>query len=260
MKCSLLLLSFLTTATTLLSTYSQVSAAEMKERPPPLKEKEGGDEPGKDKYEMCDKWAETGECNRNPPYMLKNCPESCATHAEHKYAMVQEVKDIKSIFELSAKDVDGVEVKFSDYEGSVIVFVNIAAHDPALSEQNFKELLELHEKVKKEDVVFLLFPSTQFGDTESGDPDEILEFVTNKGLLDDGMKFILMEHVKVNGPDAHIVFKYAQFDAVPAVHGITWNFDPYFLVHPSGELEAHHRKPPLKLFEPIMEHFGNTEL
>lgn len=191
---------------------------------------------------------------------IQYCPESCKVVAEQKYEEIMQMKEIKSIYDLSAKDIDGVEVKFSDYEGSVIVFVNIAAHDPALTEINFKELLELHEKVKHEDVIFLLFPCGQFGDAESGDPDEITAFVTNKGLLDDGMKFILMEPVKVNGPDAHIVFKYAKYDAVPKVHSITWNFDPYFLVHPSGDLEAHHRKPPSALFESIMEHFGNTEL
>ena len=32
----------------------------------------------RDKHEMCESWAENGECSNNPPYMNQECPRSCA--------------------------------------------------------------------------------------------------------------------------------------------------------------------------------------
>lgn len=219
---------------------------------------------GKDKYEMCKMWAEQGECDNNKDFMILGCPVSCKEAREMKEKMLKEVEGIKSIHELSAKDVDGNEVKFGDYEGYVVVFVNVIASDNMMSEAHYKGLVELQERVKGNKVKFLLFPTEQFvhpdHDKIPQDKDDLIAYFTNKGLLDDGTMFTIMETIKVNGPDTHIVYKFAKHDAVPHVTGIPFNFDPYFIVHPSGDLEARPRHHPEHLFEPIMEHFGSTEL
>ena len=38
-----------------------------------------GDDLCKNEHDMCDNWAEAGECNANPGYMLKSCQRSCKT-------------------------------------------------------------------------------------------------------------------------------------------------------------------------------------
>ena len=257
---------------------------------------------GKDKYDLCPTWAEKGECDSNPEYMKRACPNACEEAKKHKEAMLKEVESIKSIHELSAKDIDGNEIKFSDYDGYVIIFVNVIAADNMMSEAHYKGLVELQERVKNEKVKFFLFPTEQFvheQDKLPEDKDDLVAYFTNKGLLDDGTKFTIMEPIKVNGPEAHLVYKFAKYDASPPVsissqntghfmvkwrfdvcnvcfptfsqkficlsalqqvNGVMWNFDPYFLVHPNGDLESRHRVHPEHLFEPIMEHFGSSEL
>lgn len=224
---------------------------------------EEAEEPTEDKYEHCYGWAAKGECEANAEYMKLACPKACAQAAKEKEAMLKEVESIESIHELSAKDMDGNVVKFGDYEGYVIVFVNVIAADNMMSEAHYEGLVKLQERVKGEKVKFFLFPTEQFVHGEDKlpeDQDDLLAYFTNKGLLDDGTIFTIMETVEVNGPNAHILFKFAKYDAAPVVPGIAWNFDPYFLVHPSGELESRHRVHPEQLFEPIMEHFGSQEL
>eukprot|EP00977_Amphora_coffeiformis_P008659 scaffold1962_cov162-Amphora_coffeaeformis.AAC.1 len=213
---------------------------------------------------MCKSWAELGECDKNVEYMKLACPVSCEEAKEIKAKILKEVEAIKSIHELSAKDIDGNEVNFDDFAGHVIVFVNVIASDNPMSEAHYKGLVELQEKLKGQDVRFLLFPTEQFihpdHDTLPTDKDDLIAYFTNKGLMDEGTMFTIMETIKVNGPDAHIVYKFAKYDAVPHTPGIPFNFDPYFIVHPKGDLEARHRHHPEHLFEPIMEHFGSSEL
>ena len=35
------------------------------------------DEVCEDKNQQCSSWAESGECSKNPAYMLPNCAKSC---------------------------------------------------------------------------------------------------------------------------------------------------------------------------------------
>lgn len=222
-----------------------------------------GENDGEDKSKLCASWAEKGECVVNPEYMKKACPNACVEALKHKEALIKEVEGIKSIHELSAKDIHGNVVKFSDYKGYVVVFTNVIAADNMMSEAHYKGLLQLQERVKNQKVKFFLFPTEQFvheKDELPEDKDDLLAYFTNKGLLDEGSLITVMEPIKVNGPDSHIVYKWAKYDAAPPVHGIAWNFDPYFLVHPKGDLESRHRLLPEQLFEFIMEHFGSSEL
>ena len=221
-------------------------------------------EDGKDKYELCQVWADQGECDKNTDYMKLACPIACEKAKEVKAKILVELEGIESIHELSAKDIDGNVINFSDFKGHVVVFVNVIASDNEMSEAHYKGLVELQQKVKGNDVRFLLFPTEEFIHTDQDkvptDKDDLIAYFTNKGLLDEGTMFTIMETIKVNGPDAHIVYKFAKHDAVPHTPGIPFNFDPYFIVHPSGDLEARPRHHPEHLFEPIMEHFGSTEL
>jgi glutathione peroxidase-family protein len=188
------------------------------------------------------------------------CPNACAAAMEEKDALIKEVEHIKSIYELSANDIDGMAVEFNQFEGSVLIFVNIAMHDGLMTEEHFKGMLELHERVKHKDVEFLLFPCDQFSTDEPTDAAEIKEFFTEEGFLDTDMKFTLMEPIAVNGPEAHIVYKFAKYDAHPPVPGVHGNFDPYFLVHPNGDVESRPHVDPRTMFEFVMEHFASAEL
>ena len=70
---------------------------------------------GTDKYEHCKVWAEQGECLKNADYMKLACPESCEAAKQMNAQIQKQVEGIKSIHQLSAKDIDGNEISFGDF-------------------------------------------------------------------------------------------------------------------------------------------------
>ena len=83
--------------------------------------------------------------------------------------------------------------------------------------------------------------------------DEIKQFAAGKGV-----KFQMMEKIDVNGATAHLVYKYLK--KVTGTTAIGWNFATYFVVDPSGNVEAHSGVEPMNLLPLILEKAGSEEL
>ena len=81
-----------------------------------------------DQHENCEFWANSGECESNPGYMMENCATSCETVAKQKLQDEQELAKIGSFFDLSAKDIKGNTINFKDFEGDVTIVVNVASY------------------------------------------------------------------------------------------------------------------------------------
>lgn len=94
--------------------------------------------------------------------MLKECKESCDRIQSEKSADMEAISQIKSFFELSAKDIDGNLIEFETFRGQVTVLVNVASYC-GYTESHYKGLVELWEHVKQEAVNILAFPCNQFG-------------------------------------------------------------------------------------------------
>lgn len=56
-----------------------------------------------DNHENCSGWADMGECEKNPRYMLKNCMKSCGTCEPTIEEEVEDVEDASEMLERTAK-------------------------------------------------------------------------------------------------------------------------------------------------------------
>ena len=127
-----------------------------------------------DQDENCKQWAEQGECDANPDWMLENCQKSCAA-AVH-------TPDRKSFFELDALDIDGEKFNFSHLEGKITLIVNVASYC-GYTESHYRGLVELYESLKDSGKFEILaFPCNQFGAQEPKSCPEIKQFAKQKGV------------------------------------------------------------------------------
>ena len=123
----------------------------------------------------------------------------------------------KLAYDFKFKDLDGSTLSLSEYEGKVIVVVNVASQCGFTSQ--YEDMQEIWEKYEKKGVVMLGVPSNDFGDQEPGSNAEIKNFCEAKF----GITFPMTEKVSVKGDDAHPFYKWAKKNhgnsAIPK-----WNF------------------------------------
>ena len=147
--------------------------------------------------------------------------------------VAEQVEKKQSALGFVVHSLDGKEVKLSQYQGKVVLIVNVASKC-GLTPQ-YKQLEALYEKHKKDGLVIVGFPCNQFRGQEPGSAEEIQTFCT----VNYGVTFPLMAKVEVNGNDACDLYKYlTALDAKPTGAGkISWNFEK-FLVGRNGEVVA----------------------
>jgi len=135
-----------------------------------------------------------------------------------------------SIYEFSAKTIDGEDVSLDKYKGKVCIIVNVASKW-GKTKVNYTQLVEMYEKYVSEDggLAILGFPCNQFGGQEPGTNDEIKAFADGYGV-----KFDMFEKIDVNGSDAHPLFKYLKAkQGGMLIDAIKWNFTK-FVVNKEG--------------------------
>lgn len=144
-----------------------------------------------------------------------------------------QAKDVPPALAFKMKSLDDKPVDLAQFEGKVLLVVNVASKC-GLTPQ-YKELEALHEKYESEGLVVMGFPCNQFGKQEPGTASEIHEFCEKNY----GVKFPLFAKVEVNGSGACDLYKYlTSLDTKPAEKGdISWNFEK-FLVGRDGKVLA----------------------
>jgi glutathione peroxidase len=136
-----------------------------------------------------------------------------------------------SIYELSARTIDGREQSLGAYRGKALLVVNVASKCGFTPQ--YAGLEALYRKLGPRGLVVLGFPCDQFGHQEPGDEAEIKNFCA----LNYEVSFPLFAKVEVNGPNAHPLYR-ALKQAAPGVLGteaIKWNFTK-FLVDRAGNV------------------------
>jgi glutathione peroxidase len=136
-----------------------------------------------------------------------------------------------SVYDFSARTIDGKTRTLADYRGKVLLIVNTASQCGFTPQ--YKGLEELYEKYGKQGLVVLGFPCNQFGAQEPGDESDIAAFCERNY----GVTFPLFAKVDVNGDGAHPLYKHLT-SAAPGLLGseaIKWNFTK-FLVDRSGSV------------------------
>lgn len=139
----------------------------------------------------------------------------------------------KSVHEFTMKDIDGKDVKLSDYSGRVLMLVNTASQC-GLTPQ-YKGLQAIYQKYQAQGFTILAFPANNFGGQEPGSNAEIKEFCTMRYKV----TFPVFAKISVKGDDQHPMFRFlTSKETNPQFGGdIMWNFNK-FLVSKSGEIIA----------------------
>lgn len=136
-----------------------------------------------------------------------------------------------SIYDFEANQIDGKNVKLSDFRGKVLLIVNTASQCGFTPQ--FAGLEELHKKYAAQGLVVLGFPSNQFGSQDPGTNEEIGAFCTTNY----GVSFPMMEKIDVNGSNATPLYQWLTKEK-PGLLGSTaikWNFTK-FLVGRDGQV------------------------
>jgi glutathione peroxidase len=123
------------------------------------------------------------------------------------------------------KSIDGDAVKLADYQGKVVLVVNVASRCGLTSQ--YAGLQDLFEKYKDKGLVVLGFPCNQFGSQEPGTESDIKQFCSTKY----NVTFPMFSKVDVNGADAAPFYKYLTSQQTePAGDGkISWNFEKFLI-------------------------------
>ena len=120
-----------------------------------------------DTDEGCPHWASQGECDSNPNFMLSHCATSCAEVQQAALRTEQELANVSSFYDLSAKDIHGNLLHFHEFRGRVVIIVNVASYC-GYTKSHYEGLVELWSHVQNEPVDILAFPCNQFGGQEIG--------------------------------------------------------------------------------------------
>lgn len=130
-----------------------------------------------------------------------------------------------SVYEFSAKTLEGKDVSLSDYRGQVLLIVNTASKC-GLTPQ-YEGLEALYKAHKDRGLTILGFPCNQFGSQEPGTAEEIGSFCS----LTYDVTFPMMSKIDVNGPSAHPLYAYLkkQQKGVLGTEGIKWNFTKFLI-------------------------------
>ncbi len=155
---------------------------------------------------------------------------STMSHADDAGAK-KEASTHECALNFDVKTIDGEAINLEDYEGKVVLIVNVASKCGLTPQYN--GLQSLYEKYKDKGFVVLGFPCNQFGGQEPGSEADIKEFCSSKF----NVTFPMFSKLDVNGEGASDLYKYlTSKDAEPTGSGkISWNFEK-FLIDREGQL------------------------
>lgn len=135
-----------------------------------------------------------------------------------------------SVYDFSAKSIDGEVKSLNEYEGDVLLIVNTAS-ECGFTPQ-FDGLQKLYDTYKDKGFVIIGFPSNQFNSQDPGSDDEIAGFCRKNY----GVTFPMFSKIDVKGDNAHPLFNYLTNQAKGVVtRQIKWNFTK-FLVDRNGNV------------------------
>jgi len=134
-------------------------------------------------------------------------------------------------YDFTAKTITGSEQSLSEFKGKVTLVVNVASKCGFTPQ--YKGLEAIHKQYKDKGFAVLGFPCDQFGHQEPGNEAEIMQFCS----LTYDVSFPMFAKIKVNGDDAHPLYKHLKSEATGLLgtEGIKWNFTK-FLIGKDGQV------------------------
>ena len=136
-----------------------------------------------------------------------------------------------TVYDFEALSIDGQPAQLATQRGKVLLIVNTASQCGFTPQ--FAGLEKLWQQYRDRGLVVVGFPSNEFGGQDPGSNDEIATFCQRNY----GVSFPMMSKVKVNGGEAHPLWKWLTAEA-PGLLGskaVKWNFTK-FLVGKDGRV------------------------
>ena len=122
-----------------------------------------------------------------------------------------------ALTQISFTRMDGSAARLADFEGSVVLIVNVASAC-GLTPQ-YEALEKLYENKREQGLVVLGFPANNFGAQEPGTNEEIVAFCTGKF----GVQFPMAQKISVKGDDIHPLYQQLVADWPKALHNADSN-------------------------------------
>lgn len=134
-----------------------------------------------------------------------------------------------TIYDFSAIDISGAERSLREFEGRVLLVVNVASKCGFTPQ--YAGLESLWRRYRERGFAVLGFPCNQFGRQEPGDEAEIERFCS----VQYSVSFPMFAKIDVNGANAHPLYRWleAERPGVLRIRRIKWNFTK-FLVDRAG--------------------------
>src|SRR5438105_535132 len=143
---------------------------------------------------------------------------------------------VPAALNFTMNDITGKPVALSQYQGKVVLLVNVASRCGYTPQ--YKGLEGLYEKYGKDGLVVIGIPANEFGKQEPGTDAEIKEFCTAKY----NVTFPMMSKVVVKGQGICPLYQFlTSKETDPKFAGaIGWNFEK-FLIGRSGEVVGRYK-------------------
>jgi glutathione peroxidase len=140
---------------------------------------------------------------------------------------------MKSIYDITVKDIEGQTFKLDRYQGKAMLIVNVASQCGYTPQ--YEGLESVYRKYQAKGLIVLGFPANNFGGQEPGTDAEIKTFCSTRY----NVTFPIFSKVSADGSDVHPLYKFlTEKETNPQFAGkITWNFNK-FLVDKTGRLIA----------------------
>ena len=129
-----------------------------------------------------------------------------------------------SVYDFSAKAMDGSEKSLSEYKGKVLLIVNTATGCGFTPQ--YSGLQELYSKYKDRGFEILDFPCNQFANQASGNEEEIHTFCTGRF----GITFPQFAKINVNGKNESPLYTWLKKQQRGILgSSIKWNFTKFLI-------------------------------
>ena len=130
---------------------------------------------------------------------------------------------------ITVLDMNKKEVNLSDYNGKVLLIVNVASE--CGNTPQYAGLEDIYKKYHPEGFEILAFPCNDFGRQEPGTNDQIKTFCSSKY----GVTFKLFDKIKVLGKDKSPLYARLINNSVTEKGDVKWNFEK-FLISKEGKI------------------------
>lgn len=130
-----------------------------------------------------------------------------------------------TLHNLKAIDIDGKERSMSEFQGKVLLVVNVAS-SCGKTDREYKRLVDLYNRYVDQGFEILAFPCNQFLFQEHGSCSTIKSFIQKYNV-----QFTMFDKISVNGDETHPIYVWLK-RSFPG--RVTWNFSGKFIIDHKG--------------------------